>query len=61
MTDELDELTEVLNKWKEGSTFAQKFLDDHEEIRGMLNLSDDALGALSKTNAWVGTAIGVLK
>jgi hypothetical protein len=38
-----------------------KWLEENKEIKGMLELSSDAVETLSKINSWVGTAIGVLK
>jgi hypothetical protein len=47
----------------EGSIEAKldQWLNDHEEIKGMLELTDGAFDALSKVNSWVGTAVGLLK
>lgn len=37
-----------------------KWLEEHKEIKGMLDLSSDAMDTLSDINSWVGTAMGVL-
>jgi hypothetical protein len=56
-----DKSTEALVEWQEVSTKVVDWLKDEKELRGMLNLSDDALGKLSKVNAWVGGAISLLQ